>query len=200
MEDVSSASGLSAVAEILRRRVKHIYNMKLDCEGFYADDAINSLVRTGLAISVPEAISIGMSLEKVGYIKNMKGKERFRDGRLFFCFLKPHSETWAREIDDVSDLLASRLETKDHTYHRRVYHDTFLGSEVVSLLMVSGVSATRQDALLFGRAVAHACSLFRHVTNDHILEDKALFYVFNHHTKHKATCSGSFEIEAALAN
>lgn len=193
MENSQATAGLGAVAEVLRRRVKHIYNMPLDCEGFYAHDAINTLVRAGLATSVQDALSIGLSLEKVGFIQNMKGKERFSDARLFYSFVKPDSQTWAEEIDDACDLLCSRLEPTDHKYHRRTYKDSFLGSEVVSLLLVSGVSSSRPDALLFGRAIAHACSLFRHVTNAHVLEDKSLFYVFNHHTKHKAVCNGHFE-------
>jgi hypothetical protein len=189
MKGDQATAGLGAVAEILRRRVKHIYNVPLDCEGFYADDASISLVRAGLAITVEEAVALGLSLEKLGFIKNMKGGDKFRDARLFFSFAKPGSHTWATVIDDASDLLFSKLEPEDHKYHRRTYKDTFLGSEVINLLMVSGVSSSRDDALLFGRAIAHTCNLFRHVANDHILEDKPLFYVFNPHTKHKATCT-----------
>jgi hypothetical protein len=188
MKDAESTAGLDAVAGILRRRVKHIYNVPLDCDGFYAGDAISSLVRCGLATTEEEAIALGLSLEKVGFIKNMKGNEKFRDARLFFSFARPKSHTWATLIDNASDLLVSKVEAQDHKYHGRTYPDTFLGSEVISALVKSGISSSRDDALLFGRAIAHTCNLFRHVANGHILEDKPLFYVFNQRTKHKATC------------
>lgn len=199
----NSTAGLSAVAGILKRRVPHIYNFPLDRHGFYAMDAVSAMVRAGLTISEEEAVNLGQSLERLGYIKNMKGDEAFSDTRQFYSFLGAHSyrededydnhgDTWAAEVNEANELLWSKLEPKDHQYHRRTYHQTFLGSEMVSLLMVSGFSASREDALLLGRAVAHACSLFRHVTNDHILEDKELFYVFNKQTRHKAMCSGHF--------
>ncbi|KAL3939552.1 MAG: hypothetical protein SGBAC_005739 [Bacillariaceae sp.] len=197
-------AGLSAVAGILKQRVQHIYNFPLDCHGFHAVDAVTTLVRAGLAMDEEEAVAIGQSLERVGIIKNMKGEEIFADTRQFYSFMGPHSyrededyesnDTWAVEVDKANDLLWSKLETKDHKYLTRTYNDTFLGSEVVSLLLESGFSSSREDALLLGRAVAHACSLFRHVTNAHILEDKELFYVFNQLTRHMASCSDTSQI------
>lgn len=198
----NSTAGLSAVAGILKRRVQHIYNFPLDCHGFYAMDAVSALVRAGLAVNEEEAVELGQSLERLGYIKNVKGDEPFADTRQFYSFLGPHSyredgdydshDTWAAEVNEAYDVLWSKLETKDHKYHGRTYPQTFLGTEVISLLIVSGFSSSREDALLLGRAVAHACSLFRHVVNDHILEDKELFYVFNKQTRHKANCTGHF--------
>ncbi|CAJ1945178.1 unnamed protein product [Cylindrotheca closterium] len=202
MKQKNSTAGLSAVAGILKRRVQHIYNFPLDCHGFYAMDAVSALVRAGLATNEEEAVALGQSLERLGFIKNMKGDDTFADTRQFYSFLGEHSyredtdydshDTWAAEVNEANDLLWTKLEPKDHKYHRRTYQDTFLGTEVVSLLLVSGFSSSREDALLLGRAVEHACSLFRHVTNDHILEDKELFYVFNQLTRHKAKCSGHF--------
>ena len=55
----SGTKGLNAIAVILRKIVPRIYNTKLDVEGFYTNDAISSLQRTGLVNSEEEAVSIG---------------------------------------------------------------------------------------------------------------------------------------------
>jgi hypothetical protein len=189
----STITGIVAVAEILRKRVKHIYNVPLDQNGFYSRDAVTTLQQEGLAISVEEAVDIGLSIEKIGYIKNIKGKEQFQDSRLFFSFVSPEPEGWTNKIDNISTLLSSRLEPKDHKYHGKTYHKTFLGSEVVDILLRSRLSTSRKDAMLWGRAIASACNLFHHVVNEHILEDKALFYVINRHKRRSSRIFGPFQ-------
>ena len=64
----SGTIGLVTVAEILRKNIHRIYNVQLDTYGFYADDAVASLQRNGLADTEEEAEAIGLALEKIGYI------------------------------------------------------------------------------------------------------------------------------------
>ena len=125
---VSGTKGLNAISEILRKNVPRIYNTKLDVEGFYTNDAIDSLQRNGLVNSEEEAVSIGMALEKVGYIQNAKTDETFSDARLFFRFALPRSKKWEDELDDIASLLYTKLEPKDHFYHRRKYKGMFFFS------------------------------------------------------------------------
>ena len=190
----SGTMGLVTVAEILRKNIHRIYSVQLDTYGFYADDAVASLQRNGLADTEEEAEAIGLALEKIGYIQNVKSTESFRNARLFFRYsIRESTTSWEQQVDKISNLLYHKLQPKDHFYHRRRYKDCFLGTEVVDLLVLSGTTSSRVDAVLLGRAVAFACNLFRHVVNEHILEDKRLFYVFNAKTRHSVGSSAEFK-------
>ena len=76
LKQQNSTAGLSAVAGILKRRVPHIYNFPLDCHGFYSMDAVNALVRAGIAINEEEAVTApGVSLSEMGTEKSASADE-----------------------------------------------------------------------------------------------------------------------------
>ena len=76
--DYESTPGLIAVGEILRRGVKHRYRFSLDREIFYANEAVDYLVDTGLASSRTDAASIGQLLEVAGLIECLAAPQQKR--------------------------------------------------------------------------------------------------------------------------
>jgi len=91
LEQPNSTAGLSAVPGILKKRVPHICNFPLDGHDFYGMDAVNTLEWAGLAVNKEEAVALGQSLERLGFIQNKLGKETFADTGQFHSFLEVHS-------------------------------------------------------------------------------------------------------------
>jgi hypothetical protein len=89
---------------------------------------------------------------------------------------------WSGNFTETTELLLSKLDVKARRYLGKKYTDVVLGSELLDALESIGKFSSRGDALEAGRALQKA-GIFDHVTGDHELQDKALFY---HITKYSA--------------
>jgi hypothetical protein len=179
LPSMASTSGLLSLSDVLRNRVRKIYNVKLDCFGFYTDDVVDCMMSSGLATSTSDAIRIGRSLQNVGSIHNLKSNKKFDDARLFFGFRHPERKDWRERLDETGAYIMDKLVIGSHTYMMRVYEETFTGNEMVDLLLESGTTSSRQDAVWLGRAVNAQFNIFRHYQNEYELEDKGYLYTFN---------------------
>ena len=187
----SKKLGIRSVAELLRRGVKIQYNTKYDCEGFWANDAVDYFVSTGLATSRSDGVNIGKAIQnELGFIQN-SDLLTFKDNRLFYTFVDERKNTyqsddedeslseWREDIESARKFFESNMKVTDHTYRLKVYKGTFTGSEAVDLFQFAGITSSRQDAVLLGRALVTEYNLFRHVCNEHEFEDTDLFYIFS---------------------
>jgi len=182
--------GLTSVGGILRRSLNQKYNFTLDRQGFYASEAVDYMVITGLANSRADAETIGLALQRVaGIIQNAKSiHEPFADAKIFFVFTQECSaelttterEPWQEELLKAKSFFQSNIKVTDHTYRLRTYAKTFTGKEAVDLFLVAGITSSRQDAVLLGRAMMVEYNLFGHVCDEHEFEDSELFYKFSH--------------------
>lgn len=181
---VSRQLGLISVGELLRSGVKQKYNFSIDKEGFDANQAVDYLVSTGLAHSRSDAVSIGIALQHAcGLISNETNKNDFDDTKLFFTFTKDRAESWRKELEDAKDFFRNNMKVGDHTFRLKVYKRTFTGTEATDLLLMAGITSSRQDAVLLGRALMIEFNLFGHVTDEHEFEDAELFYKFSSNGK-----------------
>ena len=177
--------GLTAIGGILRRGVNQKYNFKFDKEGFYADEAVDYMVSTGLANSRPDAESIGRGLQRKGAIENTTSTEDpFKDVRIFFYFPQDggpglHSSNWENDLEEACQFFKENIKRTDHTYRLRTYKETFTGKEAVDLFLMAGFTSSRPDAVLLGRALMVEYNLFGHVVDEHEFEDSELFYKFS---------------------
>ena len=175
--------GAIAMGEILREGVACSQNYTYDASGFFAEAAVDFLVSTGLASSREDAVRIGAVLEspELGVIRSCASNVQggFRDARIFYSFTDDSKNTvWRDDLRQAKDFLRSKVRGKTLTYHLKSYKNCFLGRDVVSALS-KGVSGSREDALLVGRAMMYEYNLFRHVVDEHTLEDDGLFYKYN---------------------
>jgi hypothetical protein len=76
------------------------------------------------------------------------------------------------------------------------YPQCFVGSDAVSLLVSSGHAASREEAVLIGRVLCHRYNLFHHVEEEHLLEDKYLFFRFSAKSQKKLKHSMSLDTVA----
>lgn len=177
---VSRQLGLVSIGEVLRSGVKQKYNFSIDKEGFDANEAVDYMVSTGLANSRNDAVSIGVALQRAAeLITNEKNSGDFADAKIFFTFNLDRDESWRPEFEEVKEFFRSNMKERDHTYRLKVYKRTFTGKEAVDLLLMAGMTSSRQDAVLLGRALMIDYNLFGHVTDEHEFEDSELFYIFN---------------------
>lgn len=174
--------GLVSVGGILRRGINQKFNFTLDKQGFYANDAVDYMVSTGLANSRKDAEVIGLALQNVdGMIQNVKAiKEPFQDAKIFFAFSQDSSQVdippWHQDLQKVRTFFVSNIKLTDHTYRLKTYEKTFTGKEAVDLLLIAGITSSRQDAVLLGRALMVEFNIFGHVCDEHEFEDSDLFY------------------------
>jgi hypothetical protein len=176
-----SQLGIIAIGEILREGVSCSHNYTFDASGFFAEAAVDFLVTTGLASSREDAVRIGSVLEStLGVIRNCSNNgATFQDNRTFYSFTdNSKNNDWRDDLKQARDFLRAKVQVKTHMYHLKAYKNTFLGSDVVTVL-TKGVTGTREDALLVGRVMMYEYNLFLHVTDEHTLEDEALFYRYN---------------------
>jgi hypothetical protein len=181
----SNKVGLRAMGEIIRDNVKVHFKFSVDRECFRCDEAVDFLVTSGLASTRLNAVQIGKALEEeCGFFQNvMECGQKFQDTRLFFSFEGEKSNTWKEELQSVRAAFHSKLKVTDHTYHLKVYKDTFTGKDAVDCILALGITTSRRDALLLGRSLRYEYLLFAHVTNAHLLEDADLFYRFSRGTR-----------------
>ena len=175
--------GLSAVSELLRSGMNLKYNSRLDAYGFYANEAIDHMVKVGLTSSRTEAKNVGRSLEGtlhfIEAVESTKKSPRFDDTKVFYRFVSEDPASgWEDELESHRDFLLKNVKERDHTFRMKVYHNTFTGTEVVDLLNSKGVTTSRLDAVLLCRALSVHCNLISHVAGDHEFEDADFFYTF----------------------
>ncbi len=176
--------GLVSMCGILQRGINQKFNFNLDKQGFYADEMVDYMVTTGLANSRSDAESIGLALQSVGrMIQNVKlNNEPFVDKRIFFVFTEDASSCefevakWKQDLKEAKTFFEANIKLVDHTYRLKTYTKTFSGKEAVDLLLIAGITSSRQDAVLLGRALMVEFNLFGHVCDEHEFEDSELFY------------------------
>jgi len=83
-----------------------------------------------------------------------------------------------QRLEQAKKFFLQNIKTRDHYFRLKVYKNTFTGAEAVDLLLLAGVTNTRKDAVLLGRALAVVYKLFGHVADEHEFEDSELFYKF----------------------
>lgn len=181
-------TGLYSVGYLLKQNLNQKYNTLFDTEGFYAEEAVDYMVSVGLASSRSDAVTIGLALQGVGgFIQNCKGiTEPFSDSRSFFFFAEQdhgsryvtsQPKSWKKDLEEARDFFRGNIKLVDHTYRLKTYKNTFTGKEAVDLFLIAGITTSRQDAVLLGRALMVEYNMFGHVVNEHEFEDSELFYV-----------------------
>jgi hypothetical protein len=75
-------------------------------------------------------------------------------------------------------VILTQCQVEDRRYHIKVYHSCFVGSQLVDVLMQNEFASSREEAVRLARRINHRYGLFYHVTGDHRLMDKYLFYRF----------------------
>ena len=83
-------------------------------------------------------------------------------------------------IDDVERLLKrmhSGLDIKDRRWHGSLFPECFVGSECISWLVAERIASDRLEAEQLGNSLLEQ-GHFTHVTGEHPLEDRYLFYRF----------------------
>jgi hypothetical protein len=177
--------GLLTLGAIIRANVTVHYKYSVDKECFKCDEAVDFLVTSGLASTRLDAEQIGKALEReCGFFHNVMDRgQKFQDTRLFFSFEGEKSDTWKGELQSVRAAFRSKIKVADHTYHLKVYKDSFTGKDAVGCILALGITTSRLDAVLLGRCLMYEYLLFCHVTGDHSLEDADLFYHFSRGTR-----------------
>jgi hypothetical protein len=176
---------------------------------FVGSEAVDMLISSGHAKTREEAVLLGRRLGQVeGLFEHVCADHPFIDGYLFYQFNKQSreqgsfatavsrtpegsdhdsvSEEISAECQKVADTAANAIiqtlwtvPVKDRRYRLKSYPQCFVGSDAVSLLVSSGHAASREEAVLIGRVLCHRYNLFHHVQQEHLLEDKYLFYRFS---------------------
>lgn len=145
-----------------------------------------------------EAVAQLQRLCCAGLIRHVNSDQmcKFRDGYFFYRFVLSTAATAATDrgevgeveeglavdVEDPKDIfwigdhLLKHLALGDRVFHGRAYHDVFVGSEAIDIVMLTRRVPTRKDAVHVGQLVNKAHSYFEHVARQHKIEDKYLFY------------------------
>ncbi|KAL3924208.1 MAG: hypothetical protein SGILL_001185 [Bacillariaceae sp.] len=86
----------------------------------------------------------------------------------------------------ILQTVLSECQVEDRRYRLKVYHKCFVGSQLVDLLMDTETNlSSRMEAVRLARRINNKYNLFYHVTGDHLLMDKFLFYRFRKKWRNK---------------
>lgn len=86
----------------------------------------------------------------------------------------------------IAQTLLDQCDLQDRRHRIKIYPNCFIGSQAVDVLVDNGFSETRTGAVHLGRRINKAFKLFSHVTGDHPLMDKHLFYRFKKKWRNKS--------------
>jgi len=81
------------------------------------------------------------------------------------------------DVDQLCELLRSKLDVTDRKYMMKTYEKCFVGREAVKVLVSAEVAADEEEAVSIGNALLSAGAL-AHVTKDHAFKNEDLFYRF----------------------
>jgi Domain found in Dishevelled, Egl-10, and Pleckstrin (DEP)/Indoleamine 2,3-dioxygenase len=79
----------------------------------------------------------------------------------------------------ILQAILTQSQVEDRRYRIKVYPSCFVGSQLVDILIQNEFAASREEAVRLARRINHRYKLFYHVTGDHPLMDKYLFYRFH---------------------
>lgn len=89
--------------------------------------------------------------------------------------------------------ILTQCQVEDRRYRIKVYHNCFVGSQLVDVPMQNEFASSREEAVRLGRRINNRYGLFYHVTGDHQLMDKYLFYRFKKKWRKKQEYDQSIE-------
>eukprot|EP00884_Botryococcus_braunii_P007757 jgi/Botrbrau1/16983/Bobra.49_2s0043.2 len=81
------------------------------------------------------------------------------------------------ELVQLAEKMQMGIEIKDRVYRLKTYRNCFIGHEAIDWLVSQGHSVDSASAVRLGQQMVQA-GLVHHVTDDHSLENKYLFYRF----------------------
>jgi hypothetical protein len=175
----SKKVGLYCIGAILQQKMNVVWKQSVEEYCFTTQEAIDYMVSSGLASSRIDAVHIGEALQReTGCIDNVENDDKFADKRQFFFFVFDPPNQWREKLEAEVEDFVKNLKVKNHKYKFKTYRNCFTGSDAVTLLVKLGVTTSRQDAVLIGRAFMHEFQLFAHCVNEHTFEDTDLFYRF----------------------
>ncbi|KAG7362795.1 mechanosensitive ion channel [Nitzschia inconspicua] len=79
----------------------------------------------------------------------------------------------------ILQAILTQCRVEDRRYRIKVYPSCFIGSQLVDILIQNKFVKSRDEAVVLARRFNHRYKLFYHVTGDHSLMDKYLFYRFH---------------------
>jgi hypothetical protein len=82
-----------------------------------------------------------------------------------------------KDLREIAAKFKENVKLSDRSYRLKTYKQCFVGSEAVDYLVQSGITATREDAVLLGNAFVEM-HMIEHVLRDHAFKDEYLFYRF----------------------
>jgi hypothetical protein len=178
---------LTEIADAMRSHVeiknrRHFHKLYKDC--FVGSEAVTYLVKSGYSEDRLSAVKIGKEVAlQCNLFEHVEKEHEFEDAHLFYRFNTIDDESNMVDLDSsalkrLAERLQDNIETKSHRHHLRVYKDTFTGEEAVSLMVSSGMTKSREEAVALGKKVQATFKLFEHVAREHDFEDKFLFYRF----------------------
>lgn len=88
-----------------------------------------------------------------------------------------HAQQQQKDLQIITTLL-QEVDLEDRRYRFKIYPSVCLGSDMVDVVMGHNYVSTRPEAVRLLRHLNAQYHFFHHVTHDHLLMDKALFYRF----------------------
>mgnify|MGYP003868645891 CR=1 FL=1 len=79
---------------------------------------------------------------------------------------------------NIVQTLLQHCQIDDRRFRVKIYPNCFIGSQAIDVLLEFASIPSREEAVRVGRRVNQTYQLFHHVTDDHLLMDKYLFYRF----------------------
>jgi Domain found in Dishevelled, Egl-10, and Pleckstrin (DEP) len=169
------ANDFLSVVEVRDRR----YRLRVVKSAFVGADAVTAMVDTGLAKTREEAVIMGLQLQKEIRLFSQISGCSFKDERLVYTLNEREMALGSWNIVEKSILKESakmflqlvKLENRYHYF--RKYEDCFVGSEIVTSMVYSGLVKSRMEAVQLGRALEKQLKIFH---GKQEFTDQAYFY------------------------
>ena len=185
----------------------HIYHFKKYEKTFIGREAVDFMVKSGMASTREEAVFKGQRLMKeVNLFHHVSWDHMFKDGYFHYRYNDDLTTAFTgittklrAKLDDVSSTTSSikpsQVSYKDlrimgrvfkrnilvsmHTYHLKRYKKSFVGKEAVDRMIESGMVTSRKAAVFLGQRLLEELELFHHISHKFQFKDTYLLYQYN---------------------
>jgi hypothetical protein len=142
------------------------YRLRKVNKAFWGEEAVTALVDAGIAATREEAVVIGRRLQKELHLFSQISGRPFKDERLMYNLndIKMTLGSWnfvdMAILKENAKMFLQLIKLQDRFHYFRKYKDCFVGSEVVTSMVYSGLVTSRMEAVQLGQVLEKKLKLF----------------------------------------
>lgn len=166
----------------------HSYLLKKYDKTFVGSEAIDFMLREGLASSREDAVFLGQRFcKELNLFHHVCWDHPFKDGFYFYRFTDKESDDMSslslpsvssKQLRAIASSFSRGMVVSTHKLKLSSYKETFSGKEAVDHMVTNGLASNRIHAVFLGQRIMEEIGYFHHITREQQFKDAPYLYRF----------------------